>query len=80
MISGHLLHKGIHVPWRCIRASYHWIDSEGVAERKSEAIRRRVYCVPHPNHVWHIDDNHKLIKWCLWFLVELMGTLDSLHS
>ena len=63
MITGHLLHQGIRVPRRRIRASIHRVDPEGVAERKSKAIRRRVYHVPHPNHVWHIDGNHKLIKW-----------------
>ena len=63
MITGHLLHKGIHVPRRRVRASIHRVDPEAVAERKSKAIRRRVYHVPHPNDVWHIDSNHKLIKW-----------------
>ena len=46
------------------RASIHRMDPEGVVERKSKAIRRRVYHVPHPNDVWHIDRNRKLIKWC----------------
>ena len=45
------------------RASIHHIDPEGVAERKSKAIKRRVYSVPCPNEVWQIDGNHKLIKW-----------------
>ena len=26
-------------------------------------IRRRVYSVPCPNYVWHIDGNHKLVRW-----------------
>ncbi len=25
-------------------------------------IRRRVYSVPHPNALWHIDGNHKLVR------------------
>ena len=62
MITGHLLHKGICVPRRRVHASIHRVDPERVAERKSKAIRR-VYHVPHPNDVWHIDGNHKLIKW-----------------
>lgn len=28
-------------------------------------INRRVYSVPHPNAVWHIDGNHKMIRWRL---------------
>uniref|UniRef100_A0A3P9AY47 Integrase catalytic domain-containing protein n=1 Tax=Maylandia zebra TaxID=106582 RepID=A0A3P9AY47_9CICH len=26
-------------------------------------LARRVYSVPHPNFIWHIDGNHKLIRW-----------------
>ena len=26
-------------------------------------IYRRVYSVPGPNYLWHIDGNHKLIKY-----------------
>ena len=28
-------------------------------------IRRRVYMNPHPHFLWHIDTNHKLIRWKL---------------
>ena len=31
--------------------------------RRSEVIKRRVYTVAHPNSLWHIDGNHKLICW-----------------
>ena len=51
------------MPRHRILASIHRVDPDGMAERKSQANRRRVYHVPHPNHVWHIDGNHKLIKW-----------------
>ena len=39
------------------------MDSQGVAARRLSTIRRRVYSVPHPNFFWHIDGNHKLIRW-----------------
>ena len=26
-------------------------------------VRRRVYSVDGPNSLWHIDGNHKFIKW-----------------
>ena len=45
MVTGHLLHKSIRVPRHHVRASIHRVDPEGVAERKSKAIRRRVYHV-----------------------------------
>ena len=34
-----------------------------VTTRKRAAIRRRVYSVPYPNYLWHLDTNHKLIRW-----------------
>ena len=63
MIKGHLLQKGIRLPRCRIQVSIHRIDPEGVAERRSKTIKRRDYSVPCPNQVWHIDGNHKLIKW-----------------
>ena len=58
MITGHLLHKGICAPPHRVHASFHRVDPEGVVERKNKAIRRRVYHVPRPNDVWHIDGNY----------------------
>ena len=63
MMTGHLLHEGVRVPHSHIRASIHRVDPAGVAEKKSKAVKRRVYHVSYPNDVWHIDGNHKLIKW-----------------
>ena len=39
------------------------IDEAAVAMRWSQVIRRRVYQVPGPNALWHIDGNHKLIRY-----------------
>lgn len=38
---------------------------DGVRERgrKACAIKRRVYSVLYTNYIWHIDSNHKLIRW-----------------
>ncbi len=65
MICGYLMAEGIRVPRSRVRASIHRVDPVGVEERRRRAVRRRVYTVPHPNHVWHIDGNHKLIRWKL---------------
>ena len=43
----------------------HVVDPEGIEERKRKPIRRRVYSNPFPNYVWHIDGNHKLVRWRL---------------
>ena len=65
MIAGHLLAQNIRVPRSRLRASIHRVDPDGIAERRSIAIKRRVYHVKKPNEVWHIDGNHKLIRWRL---------------
>ncbi|TFK84419.1 hypothetical protein K466DRAFT_553601 [Polyporus arcularius HHB13444] len=31
--------------------------------RNHKTIDRRVYSVPYPNYLWHIDGHHKLIRW-----------------
>ncbi|EPT00177.1 hypothetical protein FOMPIDRAFT_1123102, partial [Fomitopsis schrenkii] len=35
----------------------------GAALRRHKTVKRRVYHVPRPNHLWHIDGHHKLIRW-----------------
>ena len=65
MIAGHLLKQGVRVQRAKLRKSIHRIDPEGVAERRSVAVRRRTYHGTGPNEVWHIDGHHKLIKWRL---------------
>lgn len=65
ILRGHLLHMGIKVTRSQLRASIHRIDHSNTVARQSRVINRRVYCVPHPNSVWHIDGNHKMIRWRL---------------
>ena len=38
------------------------VDPIGSAQRLSVAVKRRVYRVPTPNYLWHLDSNHKLIR------------------
>lgn len=65
MIQGHLLHNGIKVPREMLRAAIHRVDHTNTMNRHSSVIRRRVYTTPHPNAVWHLDGNHKMIRWRL---------------
>ena len=65
MVAGHLLKQGVCVQRAKLRESIHRIDSHGVVERRSVAVRRREYHARGPNDVWHIDGHHKLIKWRL---------------
>ena len=41
--------------------SIHRVDPTVTTERRSVAVRRRVYHVDAANDVWYIDGNHKLI-------------------
>ena len=63
MVQGHLSTISIKVPRRRIRESLQRIDLLGVQHQWHEAIHRRVYRVPGPNSLWHIDGHHSLIRW-----------------
>lgn len=63
LTNGHLVRIGVRVPRRRLRQSIHRVDHEATVARQGRTIRRRIYSVPYPNAVWHIDTHHKLIKW-----------------
>ncbi|PIK52823.1 hypothetical protein BSL78_10256 [Apostichopus japonicus] len=63
MVSGALESKGIFMSRERIRQSIRRVDPEGVEKRKKSALSRREYRVAGPNALWHIDGNHKLIRW-----------------
>ena len=63
LVIAQLCSQSIVIPRARVRASIHRVDPEGTAIRRSVAIRRRVYHAEGPNTIWHIDGNHKLIKW-----------------
>ena len=65
MVQGHLTSRGLQVPRQAVRRAIHAVDPDGVEERKRKPIRRRVYRNPFSNFVWHIDGNHKLVRWRL---------------
>lgn len=62
-VRGSLKGRGINVQRSRIRESLKRIDGIGRAVRRTYAICRRTYNVSGPNHLWHIDSNHKLISW-----------------
>ena len=63
MMAGHLRHLNIHVQQLRIRDSLHRISPPSLAVRWNETIVRRVYSVRSPLALWHIDGNHKLIRY-----------------
>ena len=62
LMIGHLARRNIIVPRARLRGSIHRVDPINTALR-SITIRRRVYRCEGPNAVWHVDGNHKLIRW-----------------
>ncbi|KAL7396210.1 hypothetical protein ABVT39_002205 [Epinephelus coioides] len=65
MLMGHLRSQNIVVQRQRLRDSLRRVDPVGVLARRRTAIARRVYSVPHPNFIWHVDGNHNLIRWKL---------------
>ena len=65
LMRGHLLSQGIRVSRQALRAAIHRVDHANVIARRRSVVRRRVYSVPHPNYLWHMDGHHKLIRWRL---------------
>ena len=57
---GHLSRFGVTVTQARLRAFIHRVDPVNTT---SITIRRRVYRSEGPNAVWHINSNHKLIRW-----------------
>ena len=62
---GALRARGINIQRHRVRDCLRRIDPVGTALRWNPRIYRRKYNVPHPNALWHIDGNHKLIRWRL---------------
>ncbi|XP_028400815.1 uncharacterized protein LOC114523947 [Dendronephthya gigantea] len=73
MTAGHLRAQGIHVRRVDLRAALHRVDPDGIVERRRLRLRHRVYDCPCPNYVWHMDGNHKLVKWGFVIHVAIDG-------
>ena len=63
MMDGHLRQRGVRITQARIRNCMHKVDPEGVILRWRECIQRRQYRVSGPLALWHIDGNHKLIRY-----------------
>ena len=62
-LIGFIRSQGLKVQRDRIRASLTRVDPHNTALRWACVITRRVYSVPGPNALWHIDGNHALIRW-----------------
>lgn len=57
MLQGHLKAQGINVQRSKIHKAIHDLDPSATTWKRL-AIQRRVYSVPYPNYLWHLDSNH----------------------
>ena len=71
MVAGSMVSLRIRVQRRRLRQSIHRV--RGTEGSTSRHIYRRVYSVPGPIYLWHIDGNHKLIKYRL----VIHGAIDG---
>ncbi len=64
-MKGFLHAKGMRIQWERVRASLWRVDPEGILLRTMQLnlVQRRHYSVAGPLSLWHLDGNHKLIRW-----------------
>ena len=62
-LCGHLSTLGHRIQRFRIRESLYRIDPSGVEQRRRRLLHRRKYEVAGPNSLWHVDGNHKLVRW-----------------
>ena len=75
-MQGQLLARGFRVQQHRVRDSQRRVDPEGSVLRRLNALHRRVYKVAAPLSLWHIDGNHKLIRYayiCVYIVVLLLA-------
>ena len=72
-LAGHLSSLGYRIQRVRIRESLYRVDPLGVEQRSRRLLHRRKYKVPGPNSLWHIDGNHKLVRW----RVVIHGGIDG---
>ena len=62
-IRGGLKVRRVLVQRQRVRESPERVDPIGRSVRRRYAICCRVYNVRGPNHLWHMDSNHKIMSW-----------------
>ncbi|KAH3841162.1 hypothetical protein DPMN_114620 [Dreissena polymorpha] len=54
--------SSLNIPRVRLRDILQTHNKHGIKERTTRLLHRRIYHVQGPNHIWHIDTNHKLIR------------------
>jgi hypothetical protein len=69
-MAGHLLARGLRVQQSRIRVAQRRVDPDGVVMRRLTVTQRRRYNVAAPLSLYHIDGNHKLIRYDHRMIIE----------
>ena len=79
-MTGYLRSREMRIQQYRIRESMRRVDPQGTLHRTLEMniVHRRVYSVPSPLALWHIDGNHKLTRWVFINIVVSLPKLNSL--
>lgn len=64
-VTGCMRADGWRVTRQRLRDCLDRVDHEGRQERKSKTVKRRVYNIPGPHHLWHLDGHHKMKRFHL---------------
>ncbi len=82
MVKGRLESLGHRVQWRRVAACMHRVDSMGISSRLASlgCVVRRVYSVPGPLSLVHVDTNHKLIRFVLKILFFKFNLVSQLTT
>ena len=72
-MQGHLIARGLRVQQYRVREAQRRVHSSGLMMRRLFSINRRTYQVNGPLALWHIDGNHKLIRYaCILIILALL--------
>ncbi|XP_016333241.1 uncharacterized protein LOC107681453 [Sinocyclocheilus anshuiensis] len=63
MMRALLIVEGLRVSRHRVREMLVRVNPAAAARRWSSTVARRMYHVPFPNSLWHIDGNMRLIRW-----------------
>ena len=81
-LRGHFRAMEYTVQRRRIRESLNRVDPRNTALRWGALVSQRVYFVPRPNSLWHLDGHHSLSRWGFVFhgcIDGYSGRINFLH-
>ena len=67
-MTGYLLSCGFRVQQSRIREAQRRIDPVGTIMRQLKCLYRRRYSVAGPKSLYHVDGNHKLIRYDIYVM------------